>query len=95
MRKLIVLIVLLMLALPSQGGEHGQGSRNPGGPGRGVHRRGEHPACDHRQLAQNRYYVAVCSKNDLRQAFATQSEAFQAAQAHSRATGHKTGVIKE
>lgn len=47
------------------------------------------------EVAQARYYIATCSQNDLYQRFASREAAYQAAQAHARQTGHKTGVIKE
>ncbi|MBT9586663.1 hypothetical protein IV102_25195 [bacterium] len=49
----------------------------------------------HRQVAQNQYYVATCSRNDLYLRFTNLGDARKAAADHARATGHSTGVIKE
>lgn len=46
-------------------------------------------------IAQNRYFVATCSRGDLYVRFVNLGDARRCADEHARATGHATGVIKE
>ena len=46
-------------------------------------------------VARASQYRAVCSKGDLNAVFSDRNQAVQAAQAHQRATGHPTSVIKQ
>jgi len=56
---------------------------------------GEPHSHQHLSVAQNQYYVAYCSRNDLYQRFTNLADARRAAAEHARATGHSTGVVKE
>lgn len=47
------------------------------------------------QIAQNQFYIATCSQNDFSKRCSSLAEARAAADAHAKATGHKTGVVKE
>lgn len=46
-------------------------------------------------VAQSGTFVALCSKGDLRATYSNRSDAVKAAEAHAKATGHKTSVKKQ
>ena len=84
MKKLMALLTLILLAHAVPGEEHH------------VHAHHLSPVSQAgAQVAQNQYYIATCSRNDLYMRFTNLNDARKAAAAHSRATGHSTGVIKE
>ncbi|MCA9776062.1 MAG: hypothetical protein KC800_05070 [Candidatus Eremiobacteraeota bacterium] len=61
----------------------------------------QHDGCSHVQtvevyeVAQASVFKAVCSKGDLNATYQNRSDAVKAAEAHQKATGHKTSVRKQ
>ena len=60
----------------------------------GLSQDGSHVHLGHDHVAQASVYEATCSKGDLHARFNSRAAALAAAQAHQRATGHRTGVRK-
>jgi hypothetical protein len=81
LKKLIALLALTMLAQAL--------------PGEEPHSHDPHLSLSGPPVAQNQYYVATCSRNDLYLRFVRLGDARKAAADHAKATGHQTGVIKE
>ena len=66
-----------------------------------VHQHAQHAQHEHGHqvevelVARATIFKAVCSKGDLNSAYKDRSDAVKAAQAHQKATGHKTSVKKQ
>ncbi len=61
----------------------------------------QHDGCHHvhqvevLEVARASVFKAVCSKGDLNATYQNRSDAVKAAEAHQKATGHKTSVRKQ
>lgn len=82
--KVLIATIALM-------GTLGAGPQNAPAP---QHHHHDHQV-EVQMLARASQYRAVCSKGDLNAVFNDRNQAVQAAQAHQRATGHPTSVIKQ
>ena len=100
MKKFLVIIcALLALALPSQAEpahqHHGHKHHGHNHQLQRVHHNHKGVVFSKSGVARASTYIATCSQGDLNQRFRSRAAALKAARAHSRSTGHRTGVVKQ
>lgn len=93
MKKLMVALALMVLAQAAPAEEKAAHQHEHQPKQQEVHLLPAQPGG--MLIAQNRFFVATCSRGDLYVRFVNLGDARRCADDHARATGHATGVIKE